>query len=75
MIGMCLRYHRLTPVALEYISEISVRGLVLLVSFAITTSNTTLQQTICLPQQHEPIPATSYNDGDYFIANEYKGFC
>ena len=62
----------INAVALEYISK--YRAGLVLVSFAITQLQTPYFATnyLGLFSNTQPIPATSYNDGDYFIANEYN---
>ena len=62
----------INAVALEYISK--YRAGLVLVSFTIKQLQTPYFATnyLGLFSNTQPIPATSYNDGDYFIANEYN---
>ncbi len=62
----------INAVALEYISK--YRAGLVLVSFTIKQLQTPYFATnyLGLFSNTQPIPETSYNDGDYFIANEYN---
>ena len=62
----------INAVALEYISK--YRAGLVLVSFTIKQLQTPYFATnyLGLFSDTNPIPTTSYNDGDYFIANEYN---
>lgn len=62
----------INAVALEYISK--YRAGLVLVSFTIKQLQTPYFATnyLGLFSDTNPIPTTTYNDGDYFIANEYN---